>query len=50
MPGILKQGVGFGSSMERQFVPSVFDDWFYGEEKNAQQKTKRIRAEKKKLI
>lgn len=47
MPGILKQGVGFGSSMERQFVPSVFDDWFYGEEKNAQQKTKRIRAEKR---
>lgn len=50
LPGILKDQVGFSTQTERQFVKSTFDDWFYGEERNAQQETRRIRAEYKESL
>lgn len=43
-PGIAKGSLGFESQMQRQFQQSPFDKWFYGDEKEAQTKTREIRA------
>lgn len=50
-PGIIKDGLGFGPSMERQFQPTATDSWFWGAEKKAQ-KTVQVmrRAYKQELL
>ena len=49
-PGILKDNIGFSTQLQRQFRPSPFDSWFFGNEKKAEKEVKRIRAEKRKEL
>ena len=49
LPGIIAHplSLGFSAQMERQFVPTEVDSWFWGEEKDAKVAVGQIRAEAK---
>ena len=49
-PGILKDNVGFSTQLQRQFKPSPFDTWFFGDEKKAEKEVRRIRAKEKRNL
>lgn len=49
LPGIFQNPLtgGFAPQMERQFVPSEYDSYFFGEEKSAKNEIKRDKASRK---
>lgn len=50
LPGIIADpgSAGFGKQTQRQFVPSPFDSYFFGTEKESQRKIKMLKAERRK--